>query len=67
LKIFLDTSAFVKLYVREAKTDEVFELLQHGEAEFDLDIYKIIKKHFKTIASHQIIKLPLKMQEDQGC
>ena len=47
--------------------DEVFELLQHGEAEFDLDIYKIIKKHFKTIASHQIIKLPLKMQEDQGC
>ena len=31
MKIFLDTSAFVKLYVREVKTDEVLGLLAHAD------------------------------------
>jgi DNA polymerase III subunit epsilon len=38
--------------------EEVFELIQHGQAEFDLDIYKIVKKQFQKLLPHQLIKLP---------
>jgi DNA polymerase-3 subunit epsilon len=37
--------------------DEVFELLNTGKPEFDLDIYKIIKKYLKTIDKDRILKL----------
>jgi len=37
--------------------DEVFELLSTGKPEFDLDIYKIIKKFLKTMDKDRIIKL----------
>jgi DNA polymerase-3 subunit epsilon len=46
-------------YLGSAKDeDEVFELIQSGQVEFDLDIYKIIKKHLKTIPHSQILHLP---------
>jgi DNA polymerase-3 subunit epsilon len=46
-------------YLGSAKDEEeVFELIQGGTAEFDLDIYKIIKKHLKTLSSSNIIPLP---------
>ncbi len=37
--------------------DEVFELLSTGKPEFDLDIYKIIKKFLKTMDKDRILKL----------
>jgi DNA polymerase-3 subunit epsilon len=37
--------------------DELYELASDGEAEFDLDIYKILKKKLSIIPSRQIIHL----------
>jgi len=37
---------------------EVYELVQSGTVEFDLDIYKIIKKHLKKCTADQILLLP---------
>jgi len=37
--------------------DEVFELIQGGTPEFDLDIYKMIKKYLKTLPSQRVMQL----------
>ena len=46
--------------------DEVFELIQNGQVEFDLDIYKIIKKNFIKLPSAQLLKLPARHNMEQG-
>ncbi len=38
--------------------EEVYELLGSGKAEFDLDIYKIIKKHLLKLPREKFIHLP---------
>jgi len=40
--------------------DELYELAQSGEAEFDLDVYKIVKKALMGSYKHQVI--PIGMQ-----
>ena len=42
--------------------EEVFELIQGGKPEFDLDIYKMIKKYLKTLPSQRVIQLPSRQQ-----
>ncbi|WP_231970411.1 hypothetical protein [Polynucleobacter necessarius] len=37
--------------------DELYELAQTGEAEFDLDIYKILKKAMKGSHQNAVIDL----------
>lgn len=37
--------------------DELYELARSGSAEFDLDIYKILKKSISGSHKHQVIKL----------
>jgi DNA polymerase-3 subunit epsilon len=37
--------------------DELYELAMSGSAEFDLDIYKILKKSISGSHKHQLIKL----------
>jgi DNA polymerase-3 subunit epsilon len=37
--------------------DELYELAQSGEAEFDLDIYKIVKKALSGSHKHQVISI----------
>jgi DNA polymerase-3 subunit epsilon len=37
--------------------DELYELAKSGSAEFDLDIYKILKKAISGSHKHQVIKL----------
>jgi DNA polymerase-3 subunit epsilon len=43
--------------------EEVYELLQSGKPEFDLDIYKIIKKYLKSITKDHIVKLKIFRQD----
>jgi DNA polymerase-3 subunit epsilon len=38
--------------------DELYELAESGEAEFDLDIYKIVKKALTGPYKKQVIELP---------
>jgi DNA polymerase-3 subunit epsilon len=38
--------------------NEVYELLEDGRPEFDLDIYKIIKKALKNYSKDLIIQIP---------
>jgi DNA polymerase-3 subunit epsilon len=40
-----------------ANESEVAELLSENQPEFDLDIYKIIRKAFKTLPKGQIVDL----------
>lgn len=42
--------------------DELYELADSGEAEFDLDIYKLLKKALAGPYKHQVIKLNLSNQ-----
>ena len=37
--------------------DELYELAQSGEAEFDLDVYKIVKKALSGTHKHQVIRI----------
>ncbi len=46
--------------------DEVFELIQGGKAEFDLDIYKMIKKYLKTLPAQRVIQLPSRQHSSTG-
>jgi len=46
--------------------EEVFELIQGGQAEFDLDIYKMIKKYLKQLPVERIIRLPGKEPSHQA-
>lgn len=39
--------------------DELYELAEAGEAEFDLDIYKILKKSLSGPYKKQVIELPV--------
>ena len=39
--------------------DELYELAESGEAEFDLDIYKIVKKALSNAAKSQILEIKL--------
>jgi DNA polymerase-3 subunit epsilon len=39
--------------------EEIYELAESGEAEFDLDIYKIVKKALAGAYKNQIIRLNL--------
>jgi DNA polymerase-3 subunit epsilon len=45
--------------------DEVFELLSAGKPEFDLDIYKIIKKFLKIIDKNHIVQLSRPISHDE--
>ena len=38
---------------------EIEELLQSGEPEFDLDIYKLIKKALKTLPKENVLNLDI--------
>lgn len=40
--------------------DELYELAQSGEAEFDLDIYKLVKKALSGSHKHQVISIGTK-------
>ena len=37
--------------------DELYELAQSGEAEFDLDVYKLVKKALSGTHKHQVIRI----------
>jgi DNA polymerase-3 subunit epsilon len=46
--------------------DELYELALSGEAEFDLDIFKIVKKALKTVPKSQILEIQLnQLQADE--
>lgn len=46
--------------------EEMFELIQDGRAEFDLDIYKMIKKYLQKLPSEQIVQLPMRQESVLG-